>query len=393
MKAYPFLHGIILLVGFLLTSGSIYAQEADVGGRVIDQKGEPLPGVNILVKGTMNGTISDGNGTYSIPGDDQNGTLVFSSIGYTSQEVPVDSRTTIDVTLLEDIEGLEEVVVIGYGSVKKSDITGSVSVVKSDDLAPQSASKIGDMLQGRVAGLQIVKSSDDPNSGATVRIRGSSSFSGTKSPLIVIDGFPFGNDLGGLKQINPDNIASIEVLKDASSSAIYGSQGANGVILITTKTGLEGKAEIYVKNQLTIGQFDSKFITWRDPALMAILHNEGRTNAGFVPYYIGAVNTGIYYPSVIEIQTGEWPYYTDWTKEVFRDFAVTEILNTVIHALYLEGDVVDALPFCLEELHPCTVFANWLDQLNGDSLEPDECQLCGRIGGLAPVFCRDALTG
>lgn len=327
MSTHPFSFKFFLLLLFISGTGTISAQEMEIGGNVVDSKGVPLPGVNIIEKGTLNGTISDVGGAYKISGVDQNGSLVFSYIGYSSTEVQVVNRSVIDVSLNEDISGLEEVVIIGYGSVKKSDITGSVSVVKPDELAPQAASKIGDMLQGRVAGLQIVKSSDDPNSGSTVRIRGSSSFSGTKSPLIVVDGFPFGNDLGGLKQINPDNIASIEVMKDASASAIYGSQGANGVILITTKTGIEGKAEIYMKMQLSVGRFDSKFITWRDPALMAILHNEGRENAGFIPYYIGAENTGIYYPSVEEIQSGDWPYYTDWTREVFRDYAITENLT------------------------------------------------------------------
>ena len=324
MKTKKYLYSLFTVIWYITFANTAFGQEINVRGSITDSKGNPLPGVNIIVRSTQYGTITDQNGMYLISGINPYDTIIISSIGFESAVLPVKNRTEINVVLNENITGLEEVVIIGYGSVKKTDITGSVSVVKTDDLAPQSASKLSDMLQGRVAGLQIVKSSDDPNAGATIRIRGSSSFSGSKSPLIVIDGFPFGNDLGDLKQINPDNIASVEVLKDASASAIYGSQGANGVILISTKSGTEGKHSIFIKNQISVGQFDSKFITWRDPALMAILHNEGRENAGFVPYYIGAVNTGIYYPSVVEIQTGEWPYYTDWTKEVFNDYAVTE---------------------------------------------------------------------
>jgi len=324
-----------LLFIFLFTSGimTVYAQDVQVNGKVNGQDGIPLPGVNIVVKGTTIGSITDLEGNYSISPPNLIETLVFSYVGYVTQEISLDGQTEINVTLIEDITGLEEVVVIGYGTVKKSDLTGAVSVVKTEDLESQPSSKISDVLQGRVAGLQIVKSSDEPNAGATVRIRGASSFSGSNSPLVVIDGFPFSNNLGDLKQINPDNIESIEVLKDASASAIYGSQGANGVILITTKTGSEGKSEIYVRNQLTFSQFDSKFNTWRDPAAMAFWNNQFYINGGFPPLYVGAVNTGIYYPSVDDIQDGKWRIeeggeeiysFTDWTKEVFRDVPVTE---------------------------------------------------------------------
>jgi len=323
----------IFLFLFTFMFSIIHAQDVQISGKVLDQNGNPVPGVNIVEKGTVNGTISDINGNFTISTADAYGTLTISYVGYLKQELPLEGKTNVTITLVEDFQDLGEVVVIGYGTVKKSDITGAVSVVKTEEIADQSASKIGDMLQGRVAGLQINKTSDDPNSGSSVRIRGASSLTGSNSPLVVIDGFPFSNDLGGLKQINPENIASIEVLKDASASAIYGSQGANGVILITTKTGKEGVSQIYVKNQTTFGTFASEFDVWRDPALMATISNERNRNGNGKELYVGDYELGIYYPSIEELESGMWPLekdgpaiysYTDWTKEVFRDYNITE---------------------------------------------------------------------
>ena len=234
----------------------------------------------------------------------------------------VGNERTIDVTLEDDSQVLEQVVVIGYGSVKKSDLTGSVATVKMDKLHEIPANSVEGLLQGRAAGLQVVNSSQDPGASSTVRIRGGSSLNGSNSPLVVVDGFPLG-DAGDLKQINPADIVNIEVLKDASASAIYGSRGANGVIMVTTKRAKTGTTSITVRQQVTMSQFSSKLDIWRDPILMASLNNEARVNGGLEPMYVGKINSaGIYYPSISELMT-TWNTRTDWEDLVFRNTPIS----------------------------------------------------------------------
>lgn len=216
--------------------------------------GESLPGVNIMVKGTGTGTVTDADGKYRLNVSNENDILVFSSVGYLSEEVPVNGRSVIDVALAEDIRKLDEVVVVGYGTVKRGDLTGAVSSVKSGDMNVGAISSVDQALKGRVAGVQISQTSAEPGGGISIRIRGASSITAGNEPLYVIDGLPINNlvmlQSGGagyvsgnpnnknpLNSLNPNDIESIEVLKDASAAAIYGSRGANGVILITTKSG------------------------------------------------------------------------------------------------------------------------------------------------------------
>lgn len=256
-------------------------------------------------------------------------TLVFSYVGMQNKEVPVNGKGTINVTLLDDALQLEQVVVIGYGSVKKSDVTGSVTSVKTEALKEIPANSVEGLLQGRAAGLQVINSSQDPGAGATVRIRGGSSLRGSNAPLVVVDGFPLG-DAGDLKQINPSDIVNMEILKDASASAIYGSRGANGVIMITTKRAKTGTTNITVRQQITLSQFDTKLDLWRDPVLMASLNNESRINGGLDPLYVGKVSsTGVYYPSVEELQT-TWTTNTRWDDLVFRDTPVSNNTTATI---------------------------------------------------------------
>src|SRR3712207_3580400 len=172
-----------------------------------------------------------------------------------------------------DEQTLDQVVVIGYGSVKKSDLTGSVTSVKMTDLKTSPSNSVEGLLQGRAAGLQVVNASQDPGARSTVRIRGGSSLNGSNAPLVVVDGFPLG-DAGDLKQINPADIVNLEVLKDASASAIYGSRGANGVIMVTTKRAKTGTTTVSLHQQTTLSQFSGKLNLWRDPVLMAQLNNE-----------------------------------------------------------------------------------------------------------------------
>jgi TonB-linked SusC/RagA family outer membrane protein len=323
------------LVAVCMLLGSVpvsYAQSPNritVSGRVTDALGESLIGTTVQVKGVSGGTITDMNGNYMLKDVPATATLVFSYIGMHNKEVSVNGRSTIHVTMSDDTQQLDQVVVIGYGSVKKSDLTGSVALVKTEALKEIPANSVEGLLQGRAAGLQVVNSSQDPGAGATVRIRGGSSLRASNAPLVVVDGFPLG-DAGDLKQINPSDIVNMEVLKDASASAIYGSRGANGVIMITTKRAKTGKTDITIRQQVTFSEFSSKLDLWRDPVLMASLNNESRINGGLDPLYVGKVSsTGVYYPSVEELQT-TWTTNTRWDDLVFRDTPVSDNTTATI---------------------------------------------------------------
>jgi TonB-linked SusC/RagA family outer membrane protein len=233
-----------------------------IKGTVADENGEKLPGVSITVKGTTKGSISNTNGEYSIAVQDEKSVLVFNFVGYYVQEIMVGNQTKIDVLLKIDNKTLDEVLVVGYGSVKKSDLTGSVASLKQEEFNPGANSSIDQLMLGKAAGVQITQNSSEPGGGVSVRIRGVSSLNAGSDPLYVIDGLPIDNSTllssssGGagtgtnsnprnpLNTINPNDIESIEILKDASATAIYGSRGANGVILITTKKGKNGKVNV-----------------------------------------------------------------------------------------------------------------------------------------------------
>ncbi|WP_175416241.1 SusC/RagA family TonB-linked outer membrane protein [Aggregatimonas sangjinii] len=223
----------------ILTLGA-FAQGETVTGTITASDGSVLPGANVIEKGTTNGVVADFDGNYSITLQGSSGTLVFSYIGFSALERRVDGQTNIDVTLKEDAQNLDEVVVVGYGSQKKTDITGSVSSVDSEDLEKAIFNNVDQLLQGRSAGVQVTSSSGEPGAPASIRIRGNNSISGSNAPLFVVDGIP----ITGTPDFNPQEIESLEVLKDASATAIYGSRGANGVILVTTKRGKSGKTEI-----------------------------------------------------------------------------------------------------------------------------------------------------
>ena len=215
---------------------SAFAQNITVKGVVKDASGETVPGASVLQKGTLNGTVTDVDGAFqlSVPG---NASLEISFIGYKTLEVAVNNRTSINVTLEDDNEMLEETVVIGYGTAKKSDVTGSISSISQDVLKQIPGSDITYALAGRVPGMEMRSTSSKPGAAMQIRIRGTRSLSASNDPLIVLDGIPYS---GSLSDINTDDVKSIDVLKDASSTAIYGSRGANGVIMITTEHGNQG---------------------------------------------------------------------------------------------------------------------------------------------------------
>lgn len=315
-------HGTRMLVTLCVAccGSALFAQTSQtmsVTGVVTDNAGEPLIGVTVYENGTKNAAVTDMDGHYKLQNVSPKAKLKFSYIGMTEKIVPV-SGNKMDIVLANNEEMLDQVVVIGYGSVKKSDLTGSVTNVKMKDLKAVPANSVEGLLQGRAAGLQVVNSSQGPGASSTVRIRGGSSLNGSNAPLVVVDGFPLG-DAGDLKQINPADIVNLEVLKDASASAIYGSRGANGVIMVTTKHAKSGTTTISVHQQLSVSQFSSKLNIWHDPVLMAQLSNEARINGGLTPLYNGSINSsGIYYPSVEELMT-TWTTRTNWDDLVFRD--------------------------------------------------------------------------
>lgn len=207
--------------------------DISVSGRVVDAFGEPIPGVTVQVEGTTVGAITDLNGNYKLAVPSEGSVLVFSFIGYQSVKATVGSQRTINITLKEDTQALDEVVVIGYGTARKSDLTGSLSSVSDDSFKDQKVTRVDQALQGRAAGVQVSSTVGAPGGEVRIRVRGANSVLGDNSPLFVVDGI-VGVDF---TSINPNDIQSMEVLKDASSTAIYGSRGANGVILITTKSG------------------------------------------------------------------------------------------------------------------------------------------------------------
>lgn len=226
-----------LIVMFCMFSLVSYAQQS-VSGKVADSQGEGLPGVTIRVQGTTTGTVTDINGNFNISAA-TDAVLEISSVGFTTQIVSINGRSSIDVTMEVDTQQLEEVVVVGYGTRKKSHNTGAIAQVEGADIAAIQANRVDDALAGKLSGVLIQNQTGEPGAAPKIQIRAASSITGNSNPLIVVDGYPI---TGSLATVNPSDIESMEVLKDAASAAIYGSRGANGVILVTTKKGKSGKA-------------------------------------------------------------------------------------------------------------------------------------------------------
>lgn len=274
-KFYTHLTVVLMLV---LTAGIVQAQDTQVSGTILDETGTPLPGVTILLKGTTRGTTTDLDGKYSISAP-SNGVLVFSFIGYNNLEETIGSRSKIDLTLTPDVSNLDEVVVVGYGTQKKSQLTGAISSVGNKEIQELPITDARQALQGRAAGVDVVQPGSKPGSAPQVRIRGRRSFNASNEPLFVIDGIP---TAGGLEDINPQDITSMEVLKDASATAIYGSRGANGVVLITTKRGGPGKTVVSVDSYYGISQELGRIEVFDGPAF-AEFKRESRRTVGQYP--------------------------------------------------------------------------------------------------------------
>ena len=319
---------LLTVVAMLFAALPVYAGRPLKGH--VSAEGAPMAGASVYIKNSTVGTATDINGEFTLQVDDGD-VVVVEFIGYRTFEQTVNpSVTFLEVALEVDSKTLDDVVVIGYGTMKKSDITGSVTSVKMGDLKDMTSVSIDGMLQGRAAGLQVMNTSQDPGAGSVIRIRGNSSLNGSNTPLVVVDGFPIG-DAGNLSQVNPADIESIEVLKDASAVAIYGSRGANGVILISTGKAKGGTTTVSLKHRTTVGQFTADLNVWRDPLLMAEIANEELVNAGLSPLYTGQYNNGVYYPSLLEIKEGKWSN-TDWTKICLRTPIINNTTVSVAHS-------------------------------------------------------------
>jgi len=305
----------ILVLLVIVCSLSGFGQGMQVKGVVTSADDrQPIPGVSVVVKGTTNGTVTNIDGTYSlkVPG---NATLVFSFVGLTSQEIAVNNRASIDVVLASATESIDEVVVVGYGTQKKSVVTGAISSIKSKELEKVAPGRIEQALQGRVAGVTIAQTSGQPGASSTIRVRGVTTFGdGGNNPLWVVDGVVV--DAGGMGYLNQSDIESIEVLKDAASAAIYGTRAATGVIMVTTKKGVAGKISVnYNGFYGTSGP--AKILNLLNATQYGALLNERATAGG----------GSVVFPNLSTLGTG-----TDWQKAIFNNSA-----NRYSHELSISG--------------------------------------------------------
>lgn len=299
-----------------------------ITGKVTDEGGGGLPGVSVVVKGTQRGTSTNGEGDFQIDIPDDNAVLVFSFVGYKTQELTAGGQSKLSIKLLPDENALEEVVVVGYGSVRKSDLTGAVGTVKADVLQERPAASLNQGLSGRITGVNVSSNSGRPGGRANIRIRGASSISVSNNPLYVIDGVILNsvdlqNGSTPIDYINPNDIASIEVLKDASSTAIYGARGANGVILVTTKRGTSDGGRVTYDTDFSIGIAPKKLAVLSSKEFLAV---EELAYANAAKYDPVGWATGTKYvdpktkrtnPNLFDAQ-GNPLYDTDWQDETFQ---------------------------------------------------------------------------
>ncbi|MGQ1948477.1 SusC/RagA family TonB-linked outer membrane protein [Geofilum sp. OHC36d9] len=263
---------LIILIIFFASGTRALAQEISVTGKVTDAAGEPLPGVSVIIKGTTQGTATSLEGTYNlkVPAD---GTLVFSSLGMRTAEMPINNQSVIDIVLTDNIELLDELVVIGYGSVKKKDVTTAISSVSTKDLDQRPVNLVSQAIQGRAAGVSVTQPNGEPGAGMVIRVRGTTSFNGSNDPLYVVDGVP----MTDIAFLSANDIESIQILKDASSAAIYGSRAANGVVMITTKTGATDKARVTFNAHTGITRLSNKIESLNVDEYRELLEDMGST--------------------------------------------------------------------------------------------------------------------
>lgn len=295
---------IFYLFSFVLGCGVLSAQNITITGEVLDDNNVPIPGATIMEQGTKNGVVTDFEGKYEIAAAPES-SLVFSYLGYTTITVAINNKTVINVTLQPELATLDDVVVVGYGTQKKSVVTGAISSVKASDIENLPVTRVEQTLQGRASGLTIASNSGQPGSSSTIRVRGLTSF-GSTQPLWVVDGVIV--DAGGIGYLNQSDIASIEVLKDAASQAIYGTRAAAGVILVTTKKGKSGKLSINYNGYVGVSG-PAKKLDLLNASQYAAIRNESMINAGEAPMFTDPDSYG----------NG-----TNWQNTIFNDSAMRE---------------------------------------------------------------------
>jgi TonB-linked SusC/RagA family outer membrane protein len=300
---------LALLLLFMLSITAFGQAARTVTGKVTDQSGEPLPGTNVVVFGTTTGVQTDNAGNFTIFVENPaSAVLEFSFVGYAKQQIPVENKSTINVVLQEEYVGLNELVVVGYGTVRKRDLTGAVASIKTAEIVKTATNNALQSMQGKVSGLDITKSSGESGSGITINLRGNRSINASNTPLFLVDGIEYGSTL----DINASDIASIEVLKDASSTAIYGTRGANGVIIITTKKGLSGGEA--AKSRITVNSYLSFNSPTNLPKLMSVeqdyllIAERQRYNAEKTTSAWGSTNLSDYTPEVVLSNVISAPY-------------------------------------------------------------------------------------
>ncbi|HEX6848838.1 MAG TPA: SusC/RagA family TonB-linked outer membrane protein, partial [Chitinophagaceae bacterium] len=268
---------VLLAFSLLLISASVFAQNTTITGKVTDNNGQPVVGASVIVKGTTTGTTTDANGSFSIVAA-KGAVLVISSVNYTEQEVTIGDSTDISIKLGSVSGSLGEVIVVGYGTQRKEAVTGSVASISGNTMREVPAPNISQALQGRLAGVEMSQTSTRPGATMQIRIRGARSLSADNNPLIVLDGIPF---IGSLADINPNDIKNIDILKDASATAIYGSRGANGVILVTTdKGGRNRKPRITYNGYVGTQSVFAKYPMMDGPKFIAMRAARGQYTNG-----------------------------------------------------------------------------------------------------------------
>ncbi|SEI56190.1 TonB-linked outer membrane protein, SusC/RagA family [Dyadobacter sp. SG02] len=320
---------LLLLISLCANAGA--PADRKITGKVTDPKdSSPLPGVNVLIKGTGVGTSTDADGNYQINVPNESSVLVFSFVGFTSQEITVGNQSVIDVKLGSDAKALNEVVVIGYGTVRKSDLTGAVATIKGEQLMDKPVPNVSQALQGKIAGVEVSVNSNAPGAAAKVRVRGIGSINSNIDPLYVVDGV-IGVDGNS---INPNDIASLEVLKDASSTAIYGARGANGVIMITTKRGRAGKMKVSYDGNVNVSDLYRHVKTLNSDEFVKVYNEAYANGTKFDPtggtWAPPAALNHTNFPRLFD--ANDKPLYnTNWEKETYKPAISTN------HSLNFQG--------------------------------------------------------
>ena len=317
----------VVLFLFLFSFSFAFAQTlTNVKGQVRDQSGEPVIGASVVVKGTTNGTITDIDGIFHLDVE-KNSRLVISFVGYETQETELKGRNSINIVLKEDLKVLDEVVVVGYGTVKKKDATGSVATVSINEKNKPMATSPQELLGGKVAGVSVISGGGQPGASSTIRIRGGSSLNAKNEPLIVVDGVILSNETvgglsNGLSSINPNDIETFTVLKDASATAIYGSRASNGVIMITTKKGSSGKVKISYNGTVSMSQKRNDYDVM-----------SGDEFRDFISNLDGVTSSML---TALNLYDGQ---STDWQDEIYRTAVSTD------HNISAFGTVKDFMPY------------------------------------------------